>query len=601
MKKKSQVTPFIIAGLVVLIMFIVLYNYKINNSEIDTSAINEESLLPLTTYVQELTENLVNEEILKIQFLGNLPDRNHTKMILNGYTSFKDLGLDYYAWDHKHSLTKLEIENYLSKKIALELKEIFKDEYLSKFYDIEELGSLVIQTSIKEDSIQIHLYKKLVVTKIKDQSVEQVNEFFVTIKSNFGKILTQANEIYNYLVNDSVLEQFAMQPILTGDFYVEGMEFECIKKKFSISELNEKYNELSKQHFDLLNFDYYIEALSDDFEYKDYYKRYSINTSDNNFKMNLKVFDTLEFSATPSENGFIEPMTTSMESNFMNLFCINIYHEFYSLKQPLIIELYYEDSLFRIPLVVDILNNEPRKAKNVIYMDESEEYVQSFCENIEDEETTIVVYDKMSSVPVNNVSVTVKCLNHYTCSAGNVLEGPDLGIPYLKSRLPLCENYEFILSKEGYDTTHIRKEKTDKYILRINPLIPVDIEYNFVTKMTDDTENVNYKTSLNSNEFISLKYGENYKLLNKTDSTIYIPYKEGVYEFQAVLNDESGNIKYYSNKILNVSYSDFSTSGEHNELEFTMYGIEDLDNTDEKTFELIQYAKLNIGDQLRIR
>ncbi|MDD3263615.1 MAG: hypothetical protein PHT94_01845 [Candidatus Nanoarchaeia archaeon] len=601
MKRKSQVTPFIIAGLVVLLMFIILYNYKLQNTIINNTNIEDESLLPLVTYVQGIVENLVNEESLKIGLYGNIPNLNKTEMIQKGVVSFEDLGIDYYSWDYKNYPKIEDFEKYISDIVTQRISNIFQNEYLSNYYNIEEKGNLVIFTKINENSIVIHLNKKLIITKLKDKSVTELNEFYVTIKSDFGKLLNEAYEIHNYLVNQSVLETFAMQILYSGDFYVDSMEFNCLKNRFLISDLQDQYDEISKNHFKFLNYKYFIESLNN-FNHKQYYLAYAINNSDSDYKMDIKVFDSVLFKSNPSKNGYIESMSTSVSSSFLKMLCINVFHQFYTFRQPLIIDLNYKNSQFRLPLVVDVLNNQPKKKNNNIYSSVDGEYVESFCEQKSADESTILVLDSKTDEFIDNVSVTVKCLNYYTCYIGELEQGSQAGSPYIKQRLPECENYEFILSKDGYETTSVFLPKDDSniYLLDIVPYIDVDLELNYVTKMSSGVESGEYKRQLDEGEFVSFVLGNDYYLFYKEDELkVKVPYRDGVYILNSILIDEDNNFRYFSENYLNVSSLDFRV--ENPKIQINLYGFENIDNEDEeKLYEMMDYGK-QYSTEIKIR
>lgn len=623
LSKKSQVVIFAIAGIAILLSVALFSYFKVENSDIGLENQNDEreSLLPLYNFVEENVREITLQELNLIGQLGGFVNQDYSVEYNFEYPAFNYGGVSLQPWDSNNYPKKSYIENYLSQIITSKMEEIFDASYFSERYDIAELSDFVIMVSIKNDKINVLANKRLNVTSLKDGSSYYLDKFNVDVSTDFGNVLFEAYRVYDELLNESLKDKFASQVLYSGAFPMEGIFFNCDTEYYSIQNLKEEYDDISKTHFDYLTYDYILDGYKEDseaaarriegydgFEDYDYYKTFAIsNPKFQTFSMEIDTLDSISFNSKPNSGGYVKPFN-SVGLLKTGTFCMNIFHQFYSLKQPIVVRIENTESntFFNLPLMVDILNNDPGMYNKIV--DFNKKYVSNdeFCSLTTDNQYTFEVHDSSNYETLDNVSIDLVCLGSHICPAGYT-DSVAGNFYDLTTKIVDCDRYRIILEKEGYESTQYFVEKPDDSIfdLSMNRLVNVTANVIFNTlDRSDNSVSNNFKTWINSNENLNLllkdsnginSYSYSFNSTDRKDGLvskeIQIPYKEGLYQVDIVFSNSNSEPEYLGRHILNVSFEDFSMEESAlNLVEIPIYGFKNYDTTnDQEVLSLFNY------------
>ncbi len=490
MKKKAQVTIFIIIGIIVVLaagVGIYFYTQSVQQQAAAEAekAIAETPEAQVRNYVESCLKNSVLKglELMRLQG-GYISVPNDIETLeIDGYK------VPYWLTDKEMKIPSLiYMQDELSRYVAYDLQFCIND-----FKTFAEKGISVSITSLNvvtEFAASVNVNMKYPLEIVAADKTTTLEDFSLSIPINFEQIYTMASDIANIESTYAFLEEHTnkMISMYSGvnenslpPLYASRFNIDCSRTTWSVSEaelLMKKIiaktvpyikvegtdftrpktgNPIESGVLDGMTYRFFAQAhptLMIDFEYNPEWP----------FKFNI----------VPTKGGKIVPEKTKSPSMLiLPSFCVFEYRSKYDVEYPVVVSITDKESArisgnvfypnegftFKFPLYSFITRNNPRtreivKLSSFINTDELTAAFKeltnktidfSLCQRLESPETKITVKDYLKNQPLPNVDVVYKC-GDSECEIGSTDTNGQLAAKY-----PSCSgNAQIVLSKFGY-------------------------------------------------------------------------------------------------------------------------------------------------------
>ena len=436
--RRGQITIFIIIS--VILVAVVIGFFMFRGSLFITKI--PASIEPVyTTFLACLEE----DALIGIDILGSqagyisLPDfeSGSPYMPFSSQLDFLGNQIPYWYYVSGNNIQKEQVPS--KKKMQTQLEEFIEDQirgcvfdrYYEQGFEINQ-GEPQAEVTIKDNSVEVNLNLNLDVTKAED--IALIKNHKISVKSKLGTLYDSARKIYEHEQKSLFLENYAID---TLRLYapVDGVEMTCSPMVWSADEVFDDLGEAIEANTLALKTkggsyslnkkenEYFIEDISVDSEVRFINSKNWPNT----------------FEVAPSEENVLiaKPVGNQQGLGILG-FCYVPYHFVYSIKYPVLVQVYEGDEIFQFPMAVVVQGNKPRKALevNAVIIDDPElcKY-KNILVNVE-------VYDTNLN-PVE-ADISYECFGT-TCQIGKTSSG------FLSKEFPQCANGYIIAKAEGFE------------------------------------------------------------------------------------------------------------------------------------------------------
>ena len=437
LKKKSQLSIFIIIGVIALIISIFLIIILKGNFSND---IRDETNSLIAGTVKDCIYNTGRNGVSLLKLKGGfleVPER----IIRNPYATV-DLGFKVPIWEDNLFPTISSMEYDLKRYVEENSMSCIKEglNQIDKILDYNFKGNLSVEPSINEESVTFNI--KLPI-EYKRKGIEEsifMDNFFVELKDErLKKMYEIALSIINKENQENYLENLVLEQLYNANNYwepkysvpTEGMYFNCAKRVWTYPQLMSTIVSLNNNNFKYL---YYIgtkktEHNSEGYKkYKDYYDRlYNIRLdnlpeksnefytqtfvpSSRVFKNNDFVdnfFTFKKFEVIPNDDGIVTSIDLDFSENFdlpngipqLHIPCIQLFHHLYNLDYAVVTKIIDSSNgeFFQFPIRIKINRNIPNgNPINIITNEPLELREHRFCS----EDPDVVEYN----VTIDNIN-----------------------------------------------------------------------------------------------------------------------------------------------------------------------------------------------------
>jgi len=485
MKKRGQITIFIILGIVILAVFAILFSFRSQILEQDfgsemNSIIVPEQIRPVKDYfdvcLREITQDGINILASQGGYI-NLPEEPYKRTINDEFSNTLNLysihKVAYWFYETSNGIQQQQIptKEEMEKELESYINNNFNDcEYFAQ--DFEEDGftinypeNIASEVKINNNNVEVKLNSDLQIS-LKEVYAD-VNKLMVLTDSKLGELYEIATKVMDKENKDLFLEEKTIDLMATyEEIPYSTTEFSCERKIWQKTEVLKDLKEITNTNIAALTLkdqtpSSYLPTNKEYFEIDVSKPEYI--TESFTYSTDFPMF--MDVSPTKGEILVGDALTqqTPEISKFLNLFfCLNNYHFVYDLKYPVLIALTDDNTglTFQYATQVIIDNNKPRAYEGEIYNTEyANEFTDNFCDN-KVKPTEITVYDSNNFNNINGASVLYKCFTS-TCYIGETNEEGKLN-----ANFPPCLNGAVIAQKEGYElsaeflSTNTEKETT---------------------------------------------------------------------------------------------------------------------------------------------
>ena len=598
--RKSQVSIFIILGMILLLSIVLFIYFKHTVTIIDSTDIPQE-LEPIKRYVEGCLSKSLSEAVTIIGEQGgyvNIPlnIRSNPSM----YISPDRLGIIKMPYWFYKGVSYAPSINTVQKEISSYMEEntagcINNFEAFEDMYHITPLGEMEIQTFLNREDVTIILDYPIRVTHKLNSTHTKIEKFTTKLDVGLKKIIGVANNILDAEVNQVFLENFTIDLMASNpDVPFTDMRFSCDNLEWHINDVKARVSDMLYYNFprvriknsnhqpfiaeesvykklqeytmeDIANNNFPKNVPEDAYEYLHMYWDMGVDKDDDvsiGFKFIPEV--GMDLIGRPHDNGVLRSNVVEGDNKYLRFFCVNLYHFIYDVNYPVIVTIRDDDSLggrgymFNFAIPVTIHNNEPHKGYYGYDMFTTPYFDKGFCDELGDTFSDIRAYgseDGYSNLELNGVNISMQCFKYY-CNLG--LTKPDEGAYRLRRQLPAsCTNPFIIAEKEGYlkSTTQLDDSgRVDLYLTKLKKL-DYHVVYHRYNSYGDIIENwKELETDMNVSVQVSNNDINEYKLfpissgVDENVRTIELIEGDAEYDVNIVLTEDGEYIGGYNGK-----------------------------------------------------
>ncbi|MDD5086208.1 MAG: hypothetical protein PHV16_00480 [Candidatus Nanoarchaeia archaeon] len=620
MKKRGQVTVFIILGIFILMATILIF-YYINRTYFTPDVVVPQQVAPIKNYVESCIYDVGKEAII---IMG----------IQSGYVEIpEEISMDsdayilvggsvktpyWYLNGEDISPTMEDMQSQISDYVYKNMKNCLKNFSGIDEFIIEEKDNITVETSIAEEEVVIKLDYTLIIKNRKGDRITEWSLYSNSVPVRLRRIYRLAKNLMNAENKDMFFERKTIDLMaLDPEIPFTDMEFSCTNLEWSKTEIKNTVQELLYYNLPKIRIDRtdYIPFLYPDSVYKEFqsiniekdpipenipddlyeYNQFfwkPLSESFNDMKVGVRYMKdwSMQLEANPSNGDLMSSNMFEGDSEYLSMFCINLYHFTYDIVYPVEIAIRDEKSfngegyVFRYAFPVLIKQNSPDRSDfDITKLDT---YVDAgFCNDLTEEEYIIQVRDARTQLEIDNASIIFECVK-YKCNLG--FTEADANSYRLKTKIPSsCVNGIVKASKEGY-------LKQEKQIDEKNVLIEMEPlkKFDFQVMKVDESG----QKSLASDETAAI-----YIKSVKKDYNIFAlyPKEEGMKYIELINNNADYSIEIFlmkGNDLIggykadwNIEYNDINGK---NMIIFYAYDFGKAETNDKK-IEMVSFLNKN--------
>jgi hypothetical protein len=385
--KKSQITAFIIIGLIILFSTVLIFyvKYKIDNKRLipEIDEIKPE-FADVQKYILNCVELLGEEALIKVGEHGGYIDlfsTEYSNKVFNLHPLPYDSDVVYmnkqypipYWWHLKtpnnclnclvsdeNVPTIIEIQDQVNNYVKNNLKECLGDykTLKKKGYNIEEKGKIEPRTIISKDNVDVYIKYPLKITfNNKETTIEN---FPTSVELDFEEFFNFANSINQGVKNLQFFETMLMHivssysdlnsnslpPISASDESFTPIVWSKTAVKYNLKQLIQSHVPFTQ----IENTKNYEQIITQDELETSMLKLFTIynNQSYENLEVNFINLDwPIYFDITPNDGSLLKPLSHRTEPplGILKPTQKNLYHFYYDVSFPVVIEIRDENAL----------------------------------------------------------------------------------------------------------------------------------------------------------------------------------------------------------------------------------------------------------------
>lgn len=432
--KKGQVTIFIIIAIVVVAA---VGLYFLTRNSVSQGVSVPTALQPVYNNFLTCLQDYISEGISVLESQGGyiyLPDFEPGSQYMPFGSQLNFLGNPIPYWyyvsgnniEKEQVPTKSDLETQLANFLDEKISGCNFGNYYEQGFEIS-LRNPSASVSISDSSVSVDLNAELTLTG-KGESVLLKNHKS-SVSSDLGTLYDSATTVYNDEQKNLFLENYGID-VLRLYAPVDGVDITCSPEVWNADEVFDNLQNAIEQNT----------AALKSVGGKDYFDAKLPVGQEVRFLNSKNWPNALEVS--PSEGSLLlaDPVGNQEGLGIIG-FCYVPYHFVYSVKYPVLIQVYSESGeIFQFPTAVVIQGNSPREALNVTAVDN---IVPELCQ-YKNSEIQVNVRNKQGMPLQANVSYD--CFGN-TCNIGETSES---GV--LQEGFPQCANGYVLASAQGYKT-----------------------------------------------------------------------------------------------------------------------------------------------------
>ncbi len=607
MKKRGQITVFVIVGILVILGFLLFFYLRAKTTIFTPEVVVPQEVAPVKRYVESCVQDIGEKAVIRLGMQAGYVEIPEGIAINPGaYIAVGGpLKLPYWylnGIDTSPTLSSMQsqISSYVSKNLKACLKNFSDfDEFI-----IEEKGEINTKTVIAEEEVVITIDYPLVIKNKKGDKITTLSKYTTSVPVRLKRIYRLAKGIMRAENKDMFLEKTTIDLMaLDPEIPFTDLVFSCKRLEWSKAEVEQSIKELLYYNLPKIRIDKtdYIPFLYDPVIYRKFQKIniekdpipkdipediYEYNhffwapVSENfeDMKAGIRYMKDwgLQLEARPSDGDVMKSNMVEGSPKYLSMFCINIYHYTYDVIYPVEIAIRDEKSfnnkgyVFRFAFPVLINHNQGDRSdfgitKLTSYQDEG------FCDELTEEDYIISAKNSRTKKDLNNVSIL-----------------------FNKTKLPsACVNGIIIAEKQGFLRAEQQVIEKDVLVM-MDPLKSFD--FSVMKIKVDENDEQAGLSDLGNNEKAAIYIKS---LNNSNDIFRAYPAEEGMEEIELVENDASYYLEIFlmdGDKLTggfkadwDISYSDMVNK---NKITFYVYD-KGVAKTDDEKMNMVKFLNEN--------
>ncbi len=478
--KKGQVTIFIIIAVIVLASIALFFVFRDSLTQGQIPA----SIDPVYSSFLSCLEESTLSGISVLESQGGyieLPDFEPGSFYspFSSQLDFFGNPIPYWYYVSGNNVQKeqvpslSEMEEQLSGYVNDGIENCRFDDYYSQGFEVY-FDEPETTANINDNQVMISVSTNLGISKGNETAL--ISRHTISVDSSLGKLYNSARKIYDYEQETLFLEQYAVD---TLRLYapVDGVELTCSPLTWNADQVFSGLQnavEANTEAIKVSGGDFVLQNAENKYFVKD------LGVGENVRFLNSRNW-TYAFEVNPTEGNLLISRPVGNQQGLGVLgFCYTPYHYVYSLKYPVLVQVFDGEEIFQFPFAVVIEGNNPRQSLNATAIELN---LPELCDQ-KNTEVTVNVYDTKLN-PVDNATVSYECFGT-KCEIGKAGSGK------ITSEFPQCANGDVIVNAPGYRETRYRLSTIEQGFAEII----VDKLYNATVNLRMDNSNYNGQATI---------------------------------------------------------------------------------------------------------
>lgn len=432
--KRAQVAIFIIVGILIVAAVVLFFALKSSTEKV-TEEIPVSLQQPYNSFLQCL-ENDLETGVKILESQGGyiyLPDfePGSTDSPFSSHLLFSGISIPYWYYisgngiEKENVPTKEEMQSQIERFLENKVKKCDLSDYMAQGYSIEE-GDVSADVTIQDGKVLVEVDMDFSIDKGSDSAL--IKRHKREFDSRLGELYDSALAVYDKEQSDLFLENYAVD-ILRLYAPVDGVELTCSPLIWSADEVFDDIEEALEVNTIEIN----PKKDKEDYFFLDV-----------DIKNNVRFLNSRNWSSTlsvdPSEGLLMRADPVGNQAGLGILgFCYAPYHFVYSIKYPVLVQVYDGNEIFQFPLAVVIDGNNPRKPLESTAVATE---IPDFCKY-----KNVKTFISVKGIAGEGIEGFVS----YECSGSSCFIGKTEN-GKLDAYLPQCVNGKISVSAEGYET-----------------------------------------------------------------------------------------------------------------------------------------------------
>lgn len=524
-KKRGQTAIFMVAAIIILLLG--SFFFYTQKASLEKAELISPETAPVKNFIDTCISDVAAQAITILGLNGGyitFPDEINSNprsyLQLGPVSSIKN---PYWWYEGIESIpSESFIVNQIERYIASNLDSCINDFSAFNQFDARQKGDLDVKVTLNENDVTVDVSYPLELANSLNSTTIMLDNFKETLPIRLKKAYETAKDIYESEKKSFFLE-FKTTDLLSMDESIPttGIETSCSEKIWRVDQVQQKLKRLLNANLP------YINIVSSDFNenayvpnpfgedtYKESYydKHYKWQISDKNYA-DLKVSFAYEegwpmqFNARPSNNGIMRS-NAKKSQNFLDFFCLHIWHFTYDAVYPVRITITDNDPKFQpfqfnFAFMVSVDHNQPRRQNFASTLFEQPVLGNQgeYCNDVVNDITVYTMENSTDQKDIAHVNLTFIC-GIFACSIGEtdwLSFGAAAG---LTRAFPYCVNGILRGSKEGLENGQIfmQTEAPGTYTLYLKPVK----EFRDYEIVKHDFDNPSAESRLKENEKASI-------------------------------------------------------------------------------------------------
>ena len=514
MKKRGQITIFIIIGVILLVITALIFYFQKQQAEYRPKKEIIQKLGPVELYMQSCVDQLAKDAIIKLGdkggyvYLPEILDRTPSAHITEDRFGLLKVPFWYFN-DESYMPSIAEMEYQIGLHINRTFKECLRDfEPLKNEFIFRDVGNFSFKVTIAEDDVAIETFFPMKAEAIGRQEIYNVERFSTFIPVRLKRVYMLAQRIFEEENSRMFFENITLSMMtMNSEIPFTGMEFRCSRRTWNLIDIrneikdsvaaatqrmrfkNTNYVPFEKpesvyEKFRNLNRDARTGQItnmpreklpSDAYDYFHFF----IDATSENFKdlnvdaVYLKNWP-MNVNARPSDGLILKSGGSGGFPGLLGFLCMNTYHFVYDVYHP--VEIIVRDPKsfggvgynFKFAMPVIIKSNRPTKIPLPAREFITPGIREGPCAELSDSQLDIRAVDAITSQEISKVNMSYECMR-YVCGLGQTRA--DRGFYRLNTGYPASCPYGMILAKKDlYMDARVQSPREGVVRIKMTPL-----------------------------------------------------------------------------------------------------------------------------------
>ncbi|MCK4589669.1 MAG: hypothetical protein KAT77_04440 [Nanoarchaeota archaeon] len=538
MKKRGQITIFIILGILLLIAIALIVIFRREITVFQPERVLPPELAPVASYGDNCLEAVVMDGLHLMGAQGGyiyFPSE-----IENNPLSYIDTGLKIPYWQYitdnripSLGLMEAHLSRYIEEHIndCLEGFEPFQDQY-----DFIQKGAVEAETTIGDVNVVVEMEYPFEVVNKEGTKITDLDSFKVILPVKLKRVYEVAKQIMETESEDNKLEKVTIDLIsLDPEIPISGFELSCSQKIWQVNEVESKLKTLLRTNLPLIRVDKTsYAAVPDDQPYILNHFVWDVTEStyrDIKASIQFNEINPLMMAVTPRDGNLLKS-GMQQGQDIASFVCMQMWKFTYDVQYTVVVAVEDVENNFALNFGFNVQVKDNRPSRDILGA-ATQTFVQydataeAYCaeENkYGNYNMKIYTYDNVSdptlgesSFPIHNVDITFTCLK-FKCEMGKTKFEQGGAISVLEARFPYCVNGILRANKEGYQETFefVTTVPGKEVSLYLKPLHIID-KYSVVKhELVNGVLSAAQPLAEGESAFITIKYVENETIKHST-------------------------------------------------------------------------------------